>query len=245
MFRQGGIPVRLERDDEDRIITTAITPNRLRQFLASTCRFFKDSTKAGQYTVHPPMPVVHNILATPDLPLPVLRRITECPIFLIDGTLHDQPGYHPGARSYYEPSKGFKFRPLPQQITKAHVQKAVALIVDDLLVDFPFTGQAELANAIALFLLPYVRDLIDGPVPLTLIEKPSPGTGAGLLADVLTFPFLGRPIASMTGGRDEDEWRKRLTALLRTSPAYVLIDNVNRLDAASLSSVITATFWED
>ncbi len=89
LFRQGGIPVRLERDDEDRIITTAITPNRLRQFLASTCRFFKDSTKAGQYTVHPPMPVVHNILATPDLPLPVLRRITECPIFLIDGTLHE------------------------------------------------------------------------------------------------------------------------------------------------------------
>ena len=31
------------------------------------------------------------------------------------------------------------------------------------------------------------RALIDGPTPLHLVEKPTPGTGATLLVDVLTF----------------------------------------------------------
>ena len=33
---------------------------------------------------------------------------------------------------------------------------------------------------------------------LHLVEKPSPGTGATLLADVLTYPSMGRPVAAMT-----------------------------------------------
>ena len=50
----------------------------------------------------------------------------------------------------------------------------------------------------------------------------------------------------MTEGRDEDEWRKRITAKLRTGAAYALIDNLrNRLDSAAVSSAITATTWED
>ena len=84
---------------------------------------------------------------------------------------------------------------------------------------------------------PSPGELIDGPTPLHLIEKPSPGTGAGLLADMLTYPFLGRPVSVMAEGRDEDEWRKRITAKLITAGTFILIDNVgNRLDSSALSA---------
>ena len=50
----------------------------------------------------------------------------------------------------------------------------------------------------------------------------------------------------MTEGRDEEEWRKRITATLRTGPAAVVIDNIrHRLDSSALSSAITTPCWED
>jgi hypothetical protein len=79
-----------------------------------------------------------------------------------------------------------------------------------------------------------------------LIEKPSPGTGATLLVDMLSAPFTGRPIPTMTEGRDEDEWRKRITAKLSGGSPFVLIDNLRRrLDSAAVSAGITSTTWED
>ncbi len=124
--------------------------------------------------------------------------------------------------------------------------RARSLILDDLLDGFPFVGEPERAHAVALLVLPFVRALIGGPTPLHLIEKPMPGTGASLLADALTFPATGRPPAVMTEGRDEDEWRKRLTARLRGGAAVVLIDNLrHRLETANLAAALTSTRWED
>jgi putative DNA primase/helicase len=41
----------------------------------------------------------------------------------------------------------------------------------------------------------------------------------------------------MTEGRDEDEWRKRLTSRLATGPAVILNDNLRRrLEDAALSA---------
>jgi serine/threonine protein kinase len=90
-------------------------------------------------------------------------------------------------------------------------------------------------------------ELLTGPTPLHLLEKPSPGTGATLLGDLITFLSLGYPITVMTEGRDEDEWRKRIFAKLRSGPPVVEIDNLRRrLDSAALSSAITAyPAWED
>jgi len=99
---------------------------------------------------------------------------------------------------------------------------------------------------VAFLLLPFVRELIDGSTPLHLIEKPTPGTGAGLLAEALTFPSAGRQISTMTEGRDEDEWRKRITAKLMTAPTVVWIDNLRRrLESSAVSAAVTTPTWED
>jgi hypothetical protein len=50
----------------------------------------------------------------------------------------------------------------------------------------------------------------------------------------------------MTEGRDDDEWRKRVTAKLRQIPTMVLIDNLrNEHDSSAVAAALTAPFWED
>jgi hypothetical protein len=120
------------------------------------------------------------------------------------------------------------------------------LLLNELLGDFCFVGPAERAHALALLLLPFVRELIPGPTPLHLDESPTPGTGKTLLAEVVLWPSLGRPVPTMTEGRDEDEWRKRITAKLLAGTNVVFLDNLRRrLDSAAVSSAITAPAWED
>jgi hypothetical protein len=98
----------------------------------------------------------------------------------------------------------------------------------------------------ALAVQPFARDLIDGATPLYLVEKPAPGTGATLLLSEVVFIATGRPLLTMTEGRDEDEWRKRLTAKLRTGASHIVTDNLRRrLDSAAFSAAITSTMWED
>ena len=115
-----------------------------------------------------------------------------------------------------------------------------------MLGEFPFTGEAERAHALALLLLPFVRPMIAGPTPLHLIEKPAPGTGATLMVDAISVVTTGVGASVMVEGRDEDEWRKRLTAKLRTIPTMLLIDNLRRrLDSSSIAAALTAPYWED
>ena len=79
-----------------------------------------------------------------------------------------------------------------------------------------------------------------------MVEKPAPGTGATLMVDVISIIATGAGASVMVEGRDEDEWRKRLTAKLREIPAIVLIDNLRRqLDASSVAAALTAPYWED
>ena len=135
---------------------------------------------------------------------------------------------------------------MPQGKSRTLAARTRQFLQIDLLGDFPFVDNSDKAHAIALLLQPFVRSLIEGPTPLHLIEKPTPGTGATLLAEMLLYPTTGHSTAAMSEGRDEDEWRKRITAKLLAGPSVVLIDNLKRrLDSAALSAAITTSLWED
>ena len=134
----------------------------------------------------------------------------------------------------------------PQRPTPVEVAAARGLICDDLLGDFPFVSPAERAHAVALLLLGFLRAMVDGPTPLHLIEKPTPGTGATLMVDAIATILTGAGASVMTEGRDDEEWRKRVTAKLRQIPSLVLIDNLrHKLDSSAVAAALTAPFWED
>jgi putative DNA primase/helicase len=93
---------------------------------------------------------------------------------------------------------------------------------------------------------PFVRSLVEGSTPLHMLEAPTPGTGKGLLADVIAIPSTGRRAATITEARNEDEWRKRITAMLRNGRAVTLIDNVTApLASPALSAALTSPLWTD
>ena len=246
LYRSGGRPSWVERDDEGRPIAHAMTEDRMRHALAQLADWRRTSRSGDLVPAHPPAVLLKNLLATPDPALPVLAAIVTAPVFGHDGSLVTEPGYHAATRLLYEPPPGFVLPAVPERPSSAETDAARTLLLDGLLGDFPFTSEAERAHALALILLPFMRALIDGPTPLHLIEKPAPGTGATLMIDAIAVITTGVSASVMVEGRDDEEWRKRLTAKLRQIPSIVLIDNLRRrLDAAPLAAALTASWWED
>jgi hypothetical protein len=233
-------------DDEGRPVATTITEERLRHMLARLAIWKRLNAKGELVAAPPPLSVVKSVLATPDPALPVLVGIVNTPVFGRNGKLLTSPGYHPDARLLYAPMSGFTVPAISVRPSAAEIAGARNLLCEDLLGDFPFVGPAELAHVVALLLLGFLRGMIDGPTPLHLIEKPTPGSGATLMVDAIATILTGAGASVMTEGRDDEEWRKRVTAKLRQIPAIVLIDNLrNKLDSAAVAAALTAPFWED
>jgi hypothetical protein len=205
--------------------------------------------------VTPPASVATNILVGQERPLPMLERVVEAPVLAPDGSIHDKRGYDHSSRSFYQPCRGLKVPPISKNPAGRDIAEARSLILDHLLCDFPFVVtkndgadvHAERAHAVACLLEQFARVAIKGHAPLYLIEAPTPGTGKTLLVEGVAAPILGaRPLTKMSAPRDEDEWRKQLTAKLRTSPPFLVIDNVgNKLDSSALAMMVTAGVIED
>ena len=206
----------------------------------------RSNSKGEIVPAPPPVAVVKSVLATPDPGLPVLMGIVNTPVFGRNGKLLTSPGYHPDARLLYHPAPGFAVPAIPERPTAAQIAEARTSSAMISSATFPFVSPSEMAHAVALLLLGFVRSMIDGPTPLHLIEKPTPGTGATLMVDSIATILTGAGASVMTEGRDDEEWRKRVTAKLRQMPSIVLIDNLrNKLDSSAVAAALTAPFWED
>ncbi len=247
LFQRSTVGVRLERDDDDYLMTKALTDTRLRHELARAADFFV-VTRQGEEEVFPPMPIVQDMLATPQLPLPVLDRIVEVPTFTATGQLRTEPGYDPDGRTFYQPPENLIIRPVSDRPTPSEIRDAGALILE-VFKEFDVVAPADTAHAVALMLQPFVRELIKGPVPCHVFDAPTPGTGKSLMARAALLPFLGRTVSAMPPARDEEEWRKRIGAKLMQTTPVVFIDNLKTgvsLDSASLAMAITSyPKWED
>ncbi len=88
--------------------------------------------------------------------------------------------------------------------------------------------------------------VIDGNIPLALLDATRAGTGKGLLAQVFSIIATGRQSPTMTEWRNEEETRKQITSQLMTGRLLHIIDNVTRpIDSPALASMLTAEEWTD
>ena len=245
LFKYANCIVRLVKIQKGRTQIDRLDKNKLRHVLARAAIF--RTLKNGEFEVDlPPVYVIEDMLADPNPPLPVLHRIVNTPVFSNNGHLHISPGYSQETKNYLELYGCPEIPQIPPYPTDEDISRAKLLILDVLLHDFPFIGESERCNAVSLFLLPFIRDMIIGPLPVYVVEAPSPGTGKTLLVQVLAFPSSGRLIEAMSEGRNDEEMRKRITAKLMKSPTHVFIDNVrHQIAYSSLASAITANRWED
>ena len=233
-----------------------LTPAMLKSVLNEMAYFYFLSTtmddegdvKREYRTRTAPNFLIAQMLNNPlfDYPLPELVRIVYAPYFTEQHTLHQQPGYNKTAKTYYhltdERLKDLNIAPQP---TQEQVDAAKDLILKHLLVDFPFSSEAERAHAVCVLLQPFIRSWFD-VTPFYLIESARAGTGKGLLGDVLTSPFLGEMPTRSPEPKNSEGWTKLITTLLLTIPAVVFFDNIKRpVNDGSLESILTNPVWGD
>lgn len=220
--------------------TVGIDANMLAYEADERMHFEKMQPRGGIAVANAPARVVDTIMSLPSKPFPTLTRLSYTPYFSPSGRYVDTPGYDQESQTYYAPPPGLTVPEIPAEPTRGQVAAARDFILSNLLVDFPFVDPADRAHAVALMLLPFVRDMIDGPTPLHNIEAPTPGSGKGLLMKVLLSPAAGGRHVTCGAGADNEEWEKRLVSFLRLSPQALVIDNVNeKVSSGFLCTALT------
>lgn len=244
-FTHGGIPVWVKVSSHDQAVVEPLTKERMYFLLGEVGSWGWTDSKNIRHPCLPPKHAADHLLADPHPPLPRLRRLVRTPVFDARGNLVARSGYHTESGLFLA-SRGLHVLPVAHFPTKKDVAKALGLITHELLGDFDFVDDADLTNAVALGLLPFVRELISGPTPLHVITKPFPGSGGTLLVQVLLAAVLGEAAPTQGLPTDEAEIQRRITASLVSNPGVVFFDNLKGvLASGQLCGALTALSWED
>ena len=241
LFVRAGRPTRIRSDEHDRPIVEPCDAEHLRVAASEACSFMRYSDKAGLTPAVIPLDILRSILAARSWPFPSLLGITEAPVLRPDGVFVTEAGYEPQTKLYHWSTA--EYAPIPSLPTPDEVARAVQ-IIDDILADFPFDKPADRANAWGLLLTPLVRSIIDGQVPMALLDAPEPGTGKGLLAQVYTTIATGRPATMQPLPDNGEELDKRITSLLLAGATNIVFDNVDgTISSHVLAAALTADTW--
>jgi putative DNA primase/helicase len=222
----------------------SLTEDSLRHIIAEVCDFDEIRLNHKHMDTHrilpPPCEILKSIL-TMDLDerkFPPLEVVASTPILGSDGKIINRPGYHRKDQLFLAPT--IEIPPVPKRPTKQDVDQALALILGHYLEGFPIADDASKCHALSVVLTPLVRRLVKGPTSLHLALASTPGTGKSLLMAALSQIVTGRPVEPSMLRESEDEMTKTLLAVLLAGPPYVLFDNINSADSATLAAAIAS-----
>ena len=166
-----------------------------------------------------------------------LDTITKTPFWTPSGTPVFEAGYTAEARTVLVNPP-----PVRHDLFDSGAA-ALAWLCSELLSDFPFGSHAERANFLGALLVPMIRPMINGPVPLHNIEASKRGTGKSLLAQALMLIYGLDPEMSALP-REEAEVEKKILAVLRAGRPVQVWDNVKHaVTSATLDIVLTSTHY--
>jgi hypothetical protein len=214
---------------------------RLRELLSASAAWLQRKRKRLE-PIHPPEWTVRAVEARGQWSgIRRLDGVVEVPVLRPDGSVLEQPGYDAQTCLLYEPQAEFP---------PVHIDAdTVASARDDLLeivCDFPFATDAHRSAWLAALFTMFARYAFHGPAPLFGIDANVRGSGKSLLTDAICIVATGRDFARMTAPKDDEEARKRITAIAIAGEPMVLIDNIGgALGSASLDAALTATAWTD
>ncbi|MHC1626856.1 MAG: hypothetical protein ACXQTN_05910, partial [Methanoculleaceae archaeon] len=248
LFVRSGQIVRIDRDEQGRPVIRALNKAAVRGEIDRAARWYVvKNTKDGvsvEIDKTPPLYVAEDLLERPpeEWTLPPLVGLVQSPPIRPDGKIVTEPGYDSVTRTLYAPEDGFSLGPVPEEPTDEDIGSAIETICE-MFCDFPFVQDerdANRANAIAALITAVVRPIIDGPVPLFIVTKPTMGSGASLLQKAIVTAATGvEPIVVPTPATRE-EWEKRIFSLLLQGRPAVILDNVEgTLSSEALAVVLT------
>lgn len=180
-----------------------------------------------------PRPTVQAMLAVPHRGLPVLDGIVCSPVLDAQGDLVGSPGYHPGARLWYEGA--------PLRRSRPSTQAAVDLLLGEWLGDFAFASEADRAAALGLLVQMVMRRMIPSACPIHVVEAPVQGSGKDLLVQALATVGLGGvPTVQAWSQSPEERQKKLMAGLLSGAPLLWLGNVTGRLADPTLAAILTA-----
>jgi len=200
----------------------------------------------------PPLPLLESLLSSPRRyeHLPALDRFARTPFYAWDDgkpVLVRDNGYHEKHRVIVELDD--HMLDAMDRVDGKNSDRAMSLI-RDVFCDFPFAGNSDFATVLSALLIPFVRDLFEGPTPLHMIDAPTPRTGKGLLARTIAGIVLGPDgldrLTVMPPPSNNVEFRKTLFATLMELPSIVQIDNIeDKLSSPALAMILTEVTFKD
>jgi hypothetical protein len=217
---------------------------RIREHLAEGAVWWRPTGDNEREVCHPPQWVVNAVEARGQWPnIKPLTAVVEVPVLRADGSVLDRPGYDSATGIVLRGNSHFPS--VPKRPTLGDAERARDMLLE-VVEDFPFAKPAHRAAWLAGLLTPFARYAYHGPAPLFLADGNVRGSGKSLLVDVSAEISMGREAARMSLPRNDDEFRKRITALALAGEPLILIDNVpSTLGGASLDAALTATSWSD
>src|SRR6516162_397758 len=168
------------------------------------------------------------------------RGIVRVPRINVQGTIHFTPGYDRQTGLFHDDVPGFHVPLAPTLDDARRAAKALLVPFSKYQFDNVQVGHALLLAAIFTVIeRPFVS-----VAPMFVIRSSMPGTGKGLIVNTLArLAFDTKPVI-ITWGSNNEEFEKRLGALLLQAPAALSIDNANgvQINGDQLESIITEGF---
>lgn len=187
---------------------------------------------------------------------PCLRGLVSTPTFVEGGELLTTPGFHEDSGLYYWNENNVDIPQVSKVPTEDEVYEAKRLLIEEVFGDFPLGGRTReeiieeglhgdgipaVTNLISVLLLMFCRELINGPTPGHLVTKPAPGTGASLLAEILSLIAYGKVASAAQLPASDEEMQKALLTTIRDGSNIIYFDNIDQsIDSGALASYLTA-----
>jgi DNA polymerase I-like protein with 3'-5' exonuclease and polymerase domains len=173
-----------------------------------------------------------------------LVRVAGAPFVRLDGSICQTPGYDDASSTMLVMDDRLAALQVPEAPTDSEVSLARKLIMEECLGDFPFPAAADRANALALFLTPFVRGHMD-LVPLAVVDGLQMGVGKNLIADVISIVAVGSTTEPLPWPGDDEERRKLITSAFRSGADLFVFDEAHHLEGSALARALTSITYKD
>lgn len=244
---RGGRLVRVDHDEYGDPFSEMLSEDMIELLLLSNITYYRVAKDGDKIPSLPPafLTRVLKSIRIADQKFPVLSDIVNAPIMRPDGSMLMKPGYDKSTKLYYVASRPLEMPEVPTHPTQHDISGAVQLL-NEVVCDFPFVGDASRANALGAMITAVMRPTIEGPIPMGIFNKPLQGTGGSLLAEVVSLIATGTLPGMLSQPTEEAEWRKLLFSLAIESRGISVFDNIaSTLKSPSLAKFITEGFAKD
>lgn len=252
--------IRLDEEAESRgvsqhagaLVIHSVNDHRLLEIMLGAASFALWNAKSSKWVRGaPPLEFARHYNARGTWGLRVLRGIVEAPTLRPDGTILSAPGYDPGTGIYLD-TGGVLFPDIPKQPDRADALAALATL-KDVIKDFPFvpdtddeTKERSVYRSVAL------SAILTGVSRKALRTAPGHGfdattmsTGKTLLCNVTSMIATGRPSSTISQGKSEEEFNKRLFSILVQGDPVITIDNIEQpVRSDEFCTVLTSEEWQ-